>query len=109
MRMLFPESAGSLSPAGVADALAWPDGTDPCVRAIMVATADGSARSPKGLSAGISSAADRLVFGTLRGLSDVILAGACIIKEIMELTGLQELTVSDRGLRHGLLYKLFKA
>ena len=63
-------------PAGVADALAWPDGTDPCVRAIMVATADGSARSPKGLSAGISSAADRLVFGTLRGLSDVILAGA---------------------------------
>lgn len=76
MRMLFPESAGSLSPAGVADALAWPDGTDPCVRAIMVATADGSARSPKGLSAGISSAADRLVFGTLRGLSDVILAGA---------------------------------
>jgi exopolyphosphatase/guanosine-5'-triphosphate,3'-diphosphate pyrophosphatase len=50
---------------------------------------------------------------TITGLqpkrADVILAGACIIKEIMELTGVKELTVSDRGLRHGLLYKLFKA
>ena len=50
---------------------------------------------------------------TITGLqpkrADVILAGACIIKEIMELTGVKELTVSDRGLRHGLLYKLFRA
>lgn len=41
--------------------------------------------------------------------ADVILAGACIIEAAMELCGVSELTVSDRGLRHGLLYKLFKA
>ena len=41
--------------------------------------------------------------------ADVILAGACIVRQIMELTGVSELTVSDRGLRHGLLYRLFKA
>ena len=41
--------------------------------------------------------------------ADVILAGACIIEAIMELCGLDRLTVSDRGLRHGLLYTLFKA
>lgn len=40
--------------------------------------------------------------------ADVILAGACIIEAILELCGLEELTVSDRGLRHGLLYTLFK-
>lgn len=80
MRMLFPESAGSLSPAGVADLLTWPDRPEPFVRAVMVSTADGSARSPQGLSGGISSAADRLLFGTLRGLSDVILAGASTVR-----------------------------
>lgn len=41
--------------------------------------------------------------------ADVILAGACIIEAAMELCGVNELTVSDRGLRHGLLYRLFKA
>ena len=41
--------------------------------------------------------------------ADVILAGACIIEAAMELCGVDELTVSDRGLRHGLLYRLFKA
>lgn len=76
MQLLWPEHRGSLSPAGVADAFTWPDSDAPYVRAVMVATADGAAKSPKGLSGGISSAADRLVFATIRGLSDVVLVGA---------------------------------
>lgn len=76
MQLLFPQHYGTLSPAGVADAFTWPDTDRPFLRAIMVSTADGAARSPKGLSGGISSAADRLVFATVRGLSDVILVGA---------------------------------
>jgi exopolyphosphatase/guanosine-5'-triphosphate,3'-diphosphate pyrophosphatase len=39
--------------------------------------------------------------------ADVILAGACIVRTVMELLDKNELTVSDRGLRHGLLAKRF--
>ena len=39
--------------------------------------------------------------------ADVILAGACIVRTVMELLGKHELTVSDRGLRHGLLVERF--
>lgn len=80
MRMLLPELAGTLSPAGIADAYDWPDPDRPWVRAVMVSTADGAARSPTGLTAGISSAADRLVFATMRGLADVILVGAQTVR-----------------------------
>jgi exopolyphosphatase/guanosine-5'-triphosphate,3'-diphosphate pyrophosphatase len=38
--------------------------------------------------------------------AEVILAGACIVKAIMSLTGTAELTISDRGLRHGLAFDL---
>lgn len=40
--------------------------------------------------------------------ADVILAGACIVEAVLELTGAPCLTVSDRSLRHGLLSSLFK-
>ncbi len=39
--------------------------------------------------------------------ADVILAGALIVLEVMRLVGAQSLTVSDRGLRHGLLHERF--
>ena len=39
--------------------------------------------------------------------ADVILAGACIIKVILDRLGADELTISDRGLRHGLAFDLF--
>jgi exopolyphosphatase/guanosine-5'-triphosphate,3'-diphosphate pyrophosphatase len=39
--------------------------------------------------------------------ADVILAGACIVRTVMELLGKNELTVSDRGLRHGVLAERF--
>jgi exopolyphosphatase/guanosine-5'-triphosphate,3'-diphosphate pyrophosphatase len=39
--------------------------------------------------------------------ADVILAGACIVRTVMEKLGQQTLTVSDRGSRHGLLIDRF--
>ena len=39
--------------------------------------------------------------------ADVILAGACIVRTVMEKLGQDTLTVSDRGLRHGLLIERF--
>lgn len=80
MRMLIPDVQGALSPAGLADVFDWPAPERPWVRAVMVATADGSANSPKGQSAGISSPSDRLLFATVRGLADVILVGAQTVR-----------------------------
>jgi exopolyphosphatase / guanosine-5'-triphosphate,3'-diphosphate pyrophosphatase len=39
--------------------------------------------------------------------ADVILAGACIVRSVMDQLGQEALTVSDRGLRHGLLLDRF--
>ncbi|WP_433224486.1 pyrimidine reductase family protein [Microtetraspora malaysiensis] len=49
------------------------------LRINMVASADGGAWL-KGLSGGLSSEGDRRIFGILRGLSDVILAGAATVR-----------------------------
>lgn len=48
---------------------------EPWLRANMVASADGAAFLD-GRSGGLSSAADRRLFGLLRGLADVVLVGA---------------------------------
>jgi ppx/gppA phosphatase len=40
--------------------------------------------------------------------ADVILAGACILKVITDRLGADGLTISDRGLRHGLAFDLFR-
>ncbi|MGN0850297.1 MAG: hypothetical protein ACI4M4_01620 [Candidatus Ornithospirochaeta sp.] len=49
---------------------------------------------------------------TLAGLqpkrADVILAGACILSVILNRLGAESLTISDRGLRHGLAFDLFQ-
>jgi exopolyphosphatase / guanosine-5'-triphosphate,3'-diphosphate pyrophosphatase len=39
--------------------------------------------------------------------SDVILAGACIVATVMDMLGARTVTVSDRGLRHGVLVDRF--
>jgi len=39
--------------------------------------------------------------------ADVILAGTTIVGVVMEKIGLNELTVSDRGIRHGLMFDRF--
>jgi exopolyphosphatase/guanosine-5'-triphosphate,3'-diphosphate pyrophosphatase len=37
----------------------------------------------------------------------VILAGACIVRSVLDALACESLTVSDRGLRHGLLVERF--
>ncbi len=51
--------------------------------------------------------ARRAIAGLQPKRSDVILAGACIVATVMDKLSRQELTVSDRGLRHGLLVDRF--
>ena len=51
--------------------------------------------------------ARRTIVGLQPKRADVILAGACIVRTVMELLGQQTVTVSDRGLRHGLLGERF--
>lgn len=49
----------------------------------------------------------RAIVGLQPKRADVILAGACIVRTVMEMLGQRALTVSDRGLRHGLLAERF--
>jgi exopolyphosphatase / guanosine-5'-triphosphate,3'-diphosphate pyrophosphatase len=51
--------------------------------------------------------ARRAIVGLQPKRADIILAGACIVRTVMEKLGQQTLTVSDRGLRHGLLVDRF--
>ena len=95
MRMLWPEARDALDDAGIDDAYAWPPGR--WLRANMVSTADGAARSPDGLSAGISSPVDKRVFGRLRGLADAILVGAGTVRA----EGYRPARPSDRSRRAG--------
>ncbi len=49
----------------------------------------------------------RAIVGLQPKRADVILAGACIVKLVMEKLGRERLAVSDRGLRHGILIDRF--
>jgi len=49
----------------------------------------------------------RKIVGLQPKRADVILAGACIVKTVMDKLGKDSLRVSDRGLRHGLLIDRF--
>jgi exopolyphosphatase/guanosine-5'-triphosphate,3'-diphosphate pyrophosphatase len=51
----------------------------------------------------------RQIVGLQPKRAEVILAGACIVRTVMDKLGQQTLTVSDRGLRHGLLRDRFGA
>jgi exopolyphosphatase/guanosine-5'-triphosphate,3'-diphosphate pyrophosphatase len=53
--------------------------------------------------------ARRSIVGLQPKRADVILAGCCIVRTVMEKLGQETLTVSDRGLRHGLLRERFGA
>jgi exopolyphosphatase/guanosine-5'-triphosphate,3'-diphosphate pyrophosphatase len=55
------------------------------------------------------AAGRREIVGLQPGRAEVILAGACIVRTVMELLGFDTLTVSDRGLRHGVLLERFGA
>jgi exopolyphosphatase/guanosine-5'-triphosphate,3'-diphosphate pyrophosphatase len=55
-------------------------------------------------------AAERIrIAGLQRNRAEVILAGACIVRAVLDLLGADTLTVSDRGLRHGVLVERFVA
>jgi exopolyphosphatase/guanosine-5'-triphosphate,3'-diphosphate pyrophosphatase len=49
----------------------------------------------------------RRIVGLQPKRADVILAGACIVRTVLEKLRCESLTVSDRGLRHGLLVERF--
>jgi exopolyphosphatase/guanosine-5'-triphosphate,3'-diphosphate pyrophosphatase len=49
----------------------------------------------------------RTIIGLQPKRAEVILAGACIVRTVMEKLGRETLTVSDRGLRHGVLVDRF--
>ena len=51
--------------------------------------------------------ARRAIVGLQPKRADVILAGACVVRTVMEKLGQESFTVSDRGLRHGLLVERF--
>ena len=49
----------------------------------------------------------REIVGLQPDRAEVILAGACIVRTILAKLGRESFTVSDRGLRHGLLIERF--
>ena len=49
----------------------------------------------------------RTIVGLQPKRAEVILAGACIVRTVMDKLGQDLLTVSDRGLRHGVLLERF--
>ena len=49
----------------------------------------------------------RAIIGLQPQRADIILAGACIVRTILDKLGQDSLTVSDRGLRHGVLAERF--
>jgi len=55
----------------------------------------------------MGAAARRGIVGLQPKRAEVILAGACIVRTVMEKLGKQSFTVSDRGLRHGVLAERF--
>jgi exopolyphosphatase/guanosine-5'-triphosphate,3'-diphosphate pyrophosphatase len=55
----------------------------------------------------IPAEARRQIAGLQPKRAEVILAGACIVGTIMDKLGKSALSVSDRGLRHGLLVDRF--
>jgi exopolyphosphatase/guanosine-5'-triphosphate,3'-diphosphate pyrophosphatase len=61
------------------------------------------------LYASMSAADRRMIAGMPPARADIILAGACIVRAIMERLHAGRVTVSDRGLRHGVLIERFGA
>ena len=71
--MILPSPSGPLDLLGLAEAYAYP--RERWLRVNFVSSADGAAYVD-GLSGGLSSPADKQVFGILRVLADVVLVGA---------------------------------
>jgi riboflavin biosynthesis pyrimidine reductase len=77
VRLVWPEPAdGELDRDALADLYAHDEG---CVRANFVASADGAV-TVEGVSGGLEAPGDKLVFGLLRELADVVLVGAGTVR-----------------------------
>ena len=84
MRILWPAPSGreddDLDPVAVVAAEARPSPPDrPWVLANMIASADGSATDASGRSGGLGGRADKAVFGAVRAIADVVVAGATTV------------------------------
>lgn len=77
--MITGHLTGPLDDEQLLAAYPWPD-DGPWVRAMMVASLDGAAAGPDGLSGSISSAVDKQVFDAVRRLADAVLVGAGTIR-----------------------------
>jgi exopolyphosphatase / guanosine-5'-triphosphate,3'-diphosphate pyrophosphatase len=51
----------------------------------------------------------RTIVGLQKKRADVILAGACIVRTVLDKLDAESLTVTDRGLRDGVLVERFGA
>ncbi|GLZ54671.1 pyrimidine reductase family protein [Actinomycetospora sp. NBRC 106378] len=81
MRHVWPPGgpAGELDRAALTELYAHPAGPRPFVRVNFAASADGAV-SVDGRSTGLDAPGDRTLFGVLRELSDVILAGSGTVR-----------------------------
>ena len=98
---LLSPGAASLDAAALASAYTVADRSVPTLRVNFITSLDGSA-TVKGLSGGLGGPADKLVFDTLRRLSDVVLVGAGTVRS--EGYGAMRLSDADATWReaHGL-------
>jgi exopolyphosphatase/guanosine-5'-triphosphate,3'-diphosphate pyrophosphatase len=60
-----------------------------------------------GLYCSMNAADRRAIVGLQPKRADVILAGACVVRTVMDKLGVEAVIVSDRGLRHGVLVERF--
>ncbi|HLM29789.1 MAG TPA: dihydrofolate reductase family protein [Acidimicrobiales bacterium] len=81
MRELWPTPRDDVDAAAAytADARPTPPGR-PWLLLNMIATVDGAATDTTGLSGGLAGPGDRRVFAALRGVADVVLAGASTVR-----------------------------
>jgi len=75
----LPTPGEPLTDSDLAELYAYP--STAWVRANFVATVDGAAAGADGKSASINTGADKVVFGLLRALADVVLVGAGTVRE----------------------------
>jgi riboflavin biosynthesis pyrimidine reductase len=76
---LLPAASGPLTGSDLRERYAYPDPGQAFVRFNFVAAADGAATAA-GRSLGLGNDGDRLIFGILRELADVVLVGAGTIR-----------------------------
>ena len=55
----------------------------------------------------VSADERRTIVGLQPARAEVILAGACVVRTVLDKLGNDSLTVSDRGLRYGVLAERF--